>query len=36
LFEDFVECLSNTELELLVLASAKVSLEVLYNEPDGA
>lgn len=34
LFEDFVECLSSMELELPVIASAKVPLDVLYNEPE--
>ena len=34
LFEDFVECLSSTELELPVIASAKVPLDVLYDEPE--
>jgi hypothetical protein len=35
LYEDFVECLSSTEFELPVIASARVALDVLYNEPEA-
>lgn len=34
LFEEFVECMSSTDLELPVIASARVPLDVLYNEPE--
>lgn len=35
LYEDFVECQSDTELELPVIASARIPLDVLYDEPES-
>jgi hypothetical protein len=34
LYEDFVECQSDSELELPMIASAKIPLDVLYDEPE--
>jgi len=34
LYEDFVECVSDAELKLPVIASARIPLDVLYGEPE--
>jgi len=34
LYEDFVECVSSAELELPVIATARIPLDVLYGEPE--